>query len=101
MNSRMKELEMHVLSGFETVIAADIVNTSFPHYESPTADETELAVTSLLANTPVPEDITVKLNTKPTKEMLEAFCISRRLSVYYDFVNDSYVFSLDEFPKVE
>ena len=92
-----ERLEELIKSGLYVDVAREIVNESFPHYKRPTANEMEFAVGHLLRDLEVPKDIMVKIESKPTAEMLKEFCQERGLSCEFDPINLVYRFRLEKF----
>ena len=92
-----KRLEDLIKSGLYVDIPPEIIYNSFPHYERPTANEMEFAIDRLIRDKTVPKEVMVKIETKPTAEMLKAFCEERGLSCEFDHINLTYRFRLKEF----
>ena len=92
-----ERLEEVIKSGLYVDISPEIVNESFPHYKRSTANEMEFAIDRLVRDKTLPKEVMVKIETKPTAEMLKDFCEERGLSCEFDPINLVYRFRLEKF----
>lgn len=94
-----KRLEELILSAMRVAVEPRIVEDSFPHYKRPSIAEMEFTIDRLIRDKTVPKELMVRIESKPTKEMLEDFCKDRNLSYTFDPIDQLYIFRLEKFNR--